>query len=190
MSNKAALLGESLENLFLVNLPTEIPENPPSDMSKNATFLTSQQASEVREPYLSTDSSLSLSEDTHNTSTLLAFGLDAPKQFYDQWFGSEYQPVAEQGLNASIPLDYPAINDSGIYFPPLSPQQSSTASSLNGDIVMYTHLPVFGIICTVFIHGYYLNTPFPKLFYLHNTQVLGEPTPHAKECSATYLTSL
>jgi hypothetical protein len=129
MSNKAALPGESLENLFLVNLPTEIPENPPSDMSKNATFLTSQQASEVREPYLSTDSSLGLSEDTHNTSTLLAFGLDAPKQFYDQWFGSEYQPVTEQGLNASIPLDYPAINDSRIHFPPLSPQQSSTASS-------------------------------------------------------------
>jgi hypothetical protein len=83
-------------------------------MPKNATFLTSQQASEVREPYLSTDSSLGLSEDTHNTNTLLAFGLDAPKQFYDQWFGSEYQPVTEQGLNASIPLDYPAINDSRI----------------------------------------------------------------------------
>jgi hypothetical protein len=61
---------------------------------------------------------------------------------------------------------------------------------INGDIVMYMHLPVFGIICAVFIHGYYLNTPFLKLFYLHNTKVLGEPTPHAKECSATYLTSL
>ena len=36
---------------------------------------------------------------------------------------------------------------------------------INRDIVMYTHLPIFGII---FIHGYYLNTPFPKLFYLHN----------------------
>src|ERR1700729_2695054 len=80
MSKEAALLGESLENLFLVNLPTEIPENPPSDTSKNATFLTSQQASEVREPYLSTDNSLGLSEYTRNTSTLPAFGLDAPKQ--------------------------------------------------------------------------------------------------------------
>jgi hypothetical protein len=53
-------------------------------------------------------------------------------------------------------------------------------NKMDGDIVMYTHLPVFGIICAVFIHGYYLNTPFPELFYLHNTQVLGEPTPHAK----------
>jgi hypothetical protein len=38
MSNKATLLGESLENLFLVNLPTEIPENPPSDTSKKRLF--------------------------------------------------------------------------------------------------------------------------------------------------------
>jgi hypothetical protein len=112
-SNKAAILGESLENSFLVNLPTEIPENPLSDMSKNATFPTSQQASEVREPYLSTDNSLGPSEDTHNTSTSLAFGLDAPKQFYDQWFGSEYQPVAEQGLNVSIPFNYAAMNCRG-----------------------------------------------------------------------------
>jgi hypothetical protein len=64
MSNKAALLGESLENSFLVHIPIEIPENPPSDMSKNATFPTSQQASEIREPYLSTDNSLGLSEDS------------------------------------------------------------------------------------------------------------------------------
>ena len=110
MSNKAALPGESLENSCLVNLPTKIPENPPSD-SKNVTFPNTRQAFEVQEPYLSPDNSLGLglSEDAHNISTLLAFGLDAPKQFYDQWFGSEYQPVAVQGLDASIPLDYPAI---------------------------------------------------------------------------------
>ena len=34
MSNKAVLPGESFENSFLVNLPTEIPENTPSDISK------------------------------------------------------------------------------------------------------------------------------------------------------------
>jgi len=31
---------------------------------------------------------------------------------------------------------------------------------------MYTHLPVFGIIRAVFVHSYYLDTPFPKLIYL------------------------
>src|SRR6202050_3236797 len=127
MSNEAVLLSESIDNLFLVNLPTEIPANTPSDTSKNATFPSSQLAFEV-------DNSLGLSEDAHDTSTSFAFGLDTPKQFYDQLFGSEYQPVAEQDLNTSIPLDNPAnkqdyhLNDSGIYFSPLSPQQSSTAS--------------------------------------------------------------
>ena len=53
-------------------------------MSKNATFPTSQLAFEARELYLSTDNSLGLSEGAHNTSTLLAFELDAPGQFYDQ----------------------------------------------------------------------------------------------------------
>src|ERR1700683_916312 len=94
MSNEAILLSESIDNLFLVNLPTEIPANTPSDMSKNATFPSSQPAFEV-------DNSLGLSEDAHGLSTSFAFGLDAPKQFYDQLFGSKYQSVAEQDLNTS-----------------------------------------------------------------------------------------
>ena len=55
---------------------------------------------EAQELCLSTDNSLGLSEGAHNTNTLLAFGLDASEKFYDQWFGSEYQPVTEQDLNA------------------------------------------------------------------------------------------
>src|ERR1700683_4463868 len=76
-------LSESIDNLFLVNLPTEIPANTPSDTSKNATFLSSQPAFEG-------DTSLGLSEDAPDPSTSFALGLDAPKQFYDQLFGSEY----------------------------------------------------------------------------------------------------
>src|ERR1700683_2834703 len=67
MSNEAILLSESIDNLFLVNIPTEIPANTPSDTSKNTTFPSSQPAFEV-------DNSLGLSEDAHNTST--SFALD------------------------------------------------------------------------------------------------------------------
>ena len=95
MSNEAVRLSESIDNLFLVNLPTEIPENTPSDMSKNATFLSSQPAFEV-------DNSLGLFEDAHDTSTSFAFGLDAPKQFYDQLFGSEYL-MASSPVGSSRP---------------------------------------------------------------------------------------
>src|ERR1700683_922797 len=72
MSNEAILLSESIDNLFLVNIPTEIPANTPSDTSKNTTFPSSQPAFEV-------DNSLGLSEDAHDTSTSFAFGLDSPK---------------------------------------------------------------------------------------------------------------
>jgi len=75
---------QSLDNLFLVNLPTDILANSPSDMSKNTTFPTSQSVFEAQELYLSTNNSLGLSDRAHNTSTLLAFELDAPGQFYDQ----------------------------------------------------------------------------------------------------------
>ena len=77
MSNEAVLLSESIDNLFFVNLPTEILANTPSDTSKNATFPSSQPAFEVRELHLGPDNSLGLSEDAHNTSTSFAFGLDA-----------------------------------------------------------------------------------------------------------------
>src|ERR1700676_4030583 len=81
MSNEAICLSENIDNSFLVNLPTEIPANTPSDKSKKATFPSSQPAFEV-------DNSLGLSEDVPDTSTSFAFGLDAPKQFYDHLFGS------------------------------------------------------------------------------------------------------
>src|ERR1700677_5190769 len=84
MSNEAVLLSESIDNLFFVNLPTEILANTPSDTSKNATFPSSQPAFEVRELHLGPDNSLGLSEDAHNTGTSFAFGLGIPKQFYDQ----------------------------------------------------------------------------------------------------------
>jgi hypothetical protein len=60
MSNEAVDQSKGPQNLYLVDFPAEITASTPSGTSKNATFPNSLPAFEVREPYLSTDSTFGL----------------------------------------------------------------------------------------------------------------------------------